>query len=164
MKTDVPTTDEAFTRFSDTLDAAGLRAALAYLLALTDYRFIAIFRYQEGKANTVVFCDRENPEVLSLDERSDSATYCRYVRETRSEFTTANALRDPRLDGHVSREVVQSYCGVPVMTTEGEVLATLCHWDEVPRNPKQIDLMLILQVASCLAQRGLVAPYPNRAG
>ena len=41
MTTAALKTDEAFARFSDTLDAAGLRAALAYLLGLTDYRFIA---------------------------------------------------------------------------------------------------------------------------
>ena len=44
MTTETPTTDQAFKRFSDTFDAEGLRAALAYLLRLTDFRFIAIFR------------------------------------------------------------------------------------------------------------------------
>ncbi len=164
MTTETPTTDQAFKRFSDTFDAEGLRAALAYLLRLTDFRFIAIFREHDGSANTEVFYDRENPEVLAADERPDIATYCGYVRETRNVFKTADALQDQRLDGHVSREAVQSYCGVPVMTAEGEVLASLCHWDEVPRDPEQVDLMLMLQVASWLAQRNLVVPYRHKTG
>ena len=162
--TAAPTTDEAFARFSDTLDAAGLRAALAYLLGLTDYRFIAIFRFEEGMANAAVFYDRENPDVLAVDEVSDRATYCCYVRETRGVFKTADAMQDPRLEGHVSRDVVQSYCGVPVMTSEGQVLGTLCHYDLVPRDLEQVDLGLMLQVGSRLVQSNLVPPYPHKAG
>ena len=45
----VEETNVAFTVFSDTLKASGLRAALAYLLSLTDYRYLAIFRFQDGR-------------------------------------------------------------------------------------------------------------------
>ena len=162
MTTAALKTDEAFARFSDTLEAAGLRAALAYLLGLTDYRFIAIFRFAEGRANAAVFYDRENPDVWAVDEVSASATYCCYARDARGVFKTADAMLDPRLAGHVAREVVQSYCGVPVMTAEGEILGTLCHYDLVPRDPEQVDLMLMLQVASRLVQRCLVPPYPHK--
>lgn len=163
MSADAPTTDEAFERFSDTLQNAGLRAALAYLLGLTDYRFIAIFRYEEGMANAAVYFDRENPEVMAVDEVPDRATYCCYVRDSRGVFKTADAMHDPRLEDHALRAVVQSYCGVPVMTPEGEVLGTLCHYDLVPRDPEQIDMGLMLQVASRLAQHNLVPPYPHQA-
>ena len=164
MSAAAPTTDEAFARFSDRLESTGLRAALAYLLGLTDYRFIAIFRYHEGMANAAVFYDRENPNVVAVDEVSDRATYCCYVRNSRGVFMTADALHDPRLEDHVSRAVVQSYCGVPVMTSDGEVLGTLCHYDQVPRDPEQVDMGLMLQVASRLAQNNLVPPYPQKAG
>lgn len=157
-----PTTEEAFARFSDTLEAGGLRAALAYLLSLTDYRFIAIFRYEDGMANAAVFYDRDNPDVLAVDEVSDRATYCCYVRESGKMFMTPDAVHDRRLDDHAMRTVVQSYCGVPVMTPDGEVLGTLCHYDLVPRDPEQIDLALMLQVASALVQRQRVPPYPRR--
>ena len=163
MSADAPTTDEAFARFSDTLQNAGLRAALAYLLGLTDYRFIAIFRYEEGMANAAVYFDRENPEVMAVDEVPDRATDCCYVRDSRGVFKTADAMHDPRLEDHASRAVVQSYCGVPVMTPDGEVLGTLCHYDLVPRDPEQIDIGLMLQVASRLAQQNLVPPYPHQA-
>jgi GAF domain-containing protein len=160
MITPAPIGADTFDTFSKTLGASGLRPALAYLLGLTDYRFIAIFRFQDGKANAAVFYDREQPDLLAAEEVPASATYCCYARDARGVFTTANALEDPRLTNHVAREVVQAYCGVPVMTAEGEILGTLCHYDLVPRDPAQIDLPLMLQVASLLAQRDLVPPYP----
>ena len=48
MSAAAPTTDEAFACFSDTLETAGLRAALACLLGLTDYRFIASFAMRKA--------------------------------------------------------------------------------------------------------------------
>ena len=162
MKTSAPTKDEAFAIFTRTLSAAGLRGALAYLLSLTNYRFIAIFRFQDGKANAAVFYDRANPQVLSAEEVPSTATYCCFARDSRGVFMTANSLVDPRLTEHAARDTVKAYCGVPVMTPEGEILGTLCHYDLVPRDPEQVDLPLMLQVASTLAQRNLVPPYPRR--
>lgn len=155
-------TDEAFALFLQTLAGAGLRPALAQLLGQTDYRFIAIFRFEGGKANAAVYYDRDNPEVLRVDEVPATATYCCFARDARGVFMTADALQDPRLDGHVAREAVQAYCGVPLMTSEGEILGTLCHYDVLPRDPEQVDLALVVQVASVLVQRGLVPPYPQR--
>ncbi len=156
-----PGTEAAFAQFSQTLEAEGLRPALAYLLGLTDYRYIAIYRFKDGMANAALHLDRENPHVLQAQEVPDSATYCCFARDARGLFATADSMVDPRLSSHVAREVVKAYSGVPVMTPEGEILGTLCHYDLVPRDPAQVDLPLMLQVSSLLAQRGLVPPYPQ---
>ena len=156
-------TELAFAIFLQTLKSSGPRAALAYLLKLTDYRFIAIFRFQDGMATAALFYDRENPEIQRTDEVPATATYCCYARDARGVFTTANALLDPRLTTHVAREAVQTYCGIPVMTAEGDILGTLCHYDTVPRDPDQIDLSLMLQVASALEQSHLIPEYPKAA-
>ena len=155
------TTDEAFDRFSATLDRDGLRDALAELLSLTDYRFIAIFSFQGDRANAAVFDDREQPNVTTTVEVPAKATYCSFVRDARGVFSTADAMHDTRIADHPKREVVQSYCGVPVITAEGDILGTLCHYDLVPRDPTQLDLELMLRVASLLAYRNLVPPYPS---
>ena len=75
-------------------------------------------------------------------------------------FTTANALTDTRLDRHPAREAVLAYCGVPVMDSSGNLLGTLCHYDVVPRDPSQLDMALLLQVAVALEQGHHVPPYP----
>lgn len=140
-----------------------MREALAYLLDLTDYRFIGIFRFQDGQADAAAHVDRENPSVMRAQEVPDTATYCCYVRDSRGVFMTANAMLDARTEGDPVRAVVPAYCGVPVMDSEGKILGTLCHYDLVPRDPEQIDLSLVIAAASTLALGGHVPPYPPRA-
>lgn len=158
--TPTPDTAACFQRFAQILETAGPRDALAYLLSLSDYRFIGIFRFQEGKANAAIHYDRENPGVLNATEVPDTATYCCYVRDGNGVFTTANALTDSRLTQHPARETVLAYCGVPVMDPSGHLLGTLCHYDLVPRDPAQLDMELLLQAAVALEQGDHVPPYP----
>ena len=154
-------TQESFDRFSAILRARGVRESLAFLVGLTEYRFIGIWRFRNGRADAAVHYDRENPTVLRAQAVPDTATYCCYVRDSKGVFMTAHALLDPRTADHPAREAVSAYCGVPIMDASGEILGTLCHYDLVPRNPEQIDLELIIQVASALAQGGHVPPYPK---
>lgn len=149
-----------FNRFEAVLAETGVRDSLAYLLTLTDYRFIGIFRFLNGMASAAVHFDRENPSVLRAQEVPDTATYCCYVRDSKGAFMTVHAMLDPRTEGHPAREAVPAYCGVPVMDPDGNVLGTLCHYDLVPRDPAQVDLQLMLEVASTLARGGHVPPYP----
>jgi hypothetical protein len=125
----------ALAKFNDLLLASGTRDALAYLVTLTDYRFIAIFRFQDGMANAAVYYDRENPGVLNTQEVPETSTYCCYVRDSN---------------------------GVPVLDGEGAILGTLCHYDVVPRDPEQIDLSLMLSVAAALSKGNNVPPFPTR--
>jgi GAF domain-containing protein len=161
MDSDTVSKDAAFRKFNETVAQRGIRAGLAYLLSLTDFRFIAIFRRNGDKATAAVFYDRENPDVLHVDEVPASATYCDIAVKTKSVFATGNSEQDPRLTSHAARERVQAYWGLPVMTPEGELVGTLCHYDVVPRDPSQIDLELMVEVASTLEQQGLVPPYPQ---
>ncbi|VTU24209.1 hypothetical protein E5CHR_01746 [Variovorax sp. PBL-E5] len=108
------------------------------MLQRTDYRFIGIWRFEDGKANAAVHYDRENPDVLTAQEVPDTATYCCFVRESHAPFMTPNALVDERLAQHPARAQVLTYCRVPLMDSAGTILGTLCHYDLVPRDPQQI--------------------------
>lgn len=165
MTTSAVASDDAiFARFSDVLATAGVRAALAYLLHLTDYRFIGIFRFSHGMATAAVHYDRENPATTGIDEVPENTTYCCYVRDSRGAFMTADATGDARLAGHPSRQAVPAYCGVPVLDSAGTLLGSLCFYDLVPRDPGQVDLPLLIRVSSALAYGGHVPPYPARQG
>lgn len=153
--------NRTFADFVVSLKADGLRASLASLLHLTDYRFIGIWRFEDGKANAVVHYDRENPEQTTAEEVPDTATYCCFVRESGMPFKTPNALLDERTARHPARDKVLTYCGVPVMDSWGNILGTLCHYDVVPRDPEQVNVELMLRVASYLALGGHVPPYPK---
>jgi len=155
------TTSALFNAFREKLETDGVRESLAFLLRLTDYRFIGIWRFNEGRANAAVHYDRENPAVLHAEEVPESATYCCYVRNSKGVFMTAHALLDPRTVGHPAREAVPAYCGVPLMDPEGNLLGTLCHYDLVPRDPEQVDIELMILVASALTHGNHVPPYPQ---
>lgn len=150
-----------YERFSTILKEQGARPALAYLVSLTDFRFIGLWRFQNGRANAAVHFDRENPSVTYAQEVEETATFCCYVRDSKGVFTTAHALLDPRTEGHPKRQSVSAYCGVPVMDSEGQILGTLCHYDSVPKDPNQIDLELSIAVASLLAQSDHLPPFPQ---
>ena len=47
-----------FKQFARVLASSGARDALAYVLGLSDYRFIGIFRFKDGKANAAIHYDR----------------------------------------------------------------------------------------------------------
>ena len=159
----IDTTVVAFNVFANLMATSGLRDALYSLLRLTDYRFISIFRFRDGLATSAVHVDRENLTLTQADEVPDTATYCCYVRDGNGAFTTADALIDARTAAHPARAVVRAYCGIPVLDVEGELIGTLCHYDLVPRDPAQLDLELLLQAASLIAQSGQVPSYPERA-
>ena len=152
--------NEIFRRFTSVLNEEGPRASLAYLVGLTDYRFIGLFQFHDGMASAPVYYDRENPQVLALQEVPDTATYCWYVRERKVLFSTSDARADPRLADHPARAEVLAYCGVPVMDPEGILEGILCLYDVEPRDPEQLDPELLVQVASTLQQRRCIPPHP----
>ncbi|WP_156373473.1 GAF domain-containing protein [Pseudorhodoferax sp. Leaf267] len=153
----------AFNIFTSLLHSDGIRAALYAVLRQSDYRFLGIFRFKDGKATSCVHVDRENLAITQADEVPDTATYCSFVRGSMKPFATADAASDPRTLGHPARDVVLAYCGIPIMESDGTLIGTLCHYDVVPRDPEQLNLDLLVQVSSALAQPGLVPPYPDLA-
>ena len=152
--------DAAFAQFKHTLDAQGVRESLRFLVELTDYRFISIFRFADGRARSVVHVDRFDDNQLQTDEVADTATYCCYVRDSAGPFITADAMSDPRTAEHPARQAIRAYCGMPVFTPEGVLIGTLCHYDTEPRDPGQIDIELMLRVSSALAYGNFVPNYP----
>ena len=61
-------TEAAFRTFADILDVQGVRPALAYLGGLSDYRFVSIFRFKDGKATSAVHVDRLDPAADQAGE------------------------------------------------------------------------------------------------
>jgi GAF domain-containing protein len=130
-------------RFRYLLQSHQVLQALELVNALTDYRFSAIYRFTtSGAANLVIF-DREGATPTSLLVVPEGASYCGIVRETRDAFLVTRSLEDKRVFDHPARDAVQSYCGVPLVDTDGNVFGTLCHFDFEPHDavPAMPDLM-----------------------
>lgn len=156
----IDATAVAFSVFAKLLASDGIRAALYSLLRRTGYRYISIFRFQQGSATAVVHVDRDDLNAVAPGEAPIAATYCCYVRDSNGAFATVDALLDARTEGHVKQVALRAYCGIPILDPEGGLIGTLCHYDPLPRDAEQLDLELLLQAASAIEQSGLVPPYP----
>ena len=115
------------------LQSLQINEALRELNATTGYRFTAVYRFTpSGAANLAIF-DRQSDAPESLLVVPEGASYCGIVRDSRNAFLVTRSLEDGRIVKHPAREVVQSYCGVPLIGEDGEVFGSLCHFDFEPR-------------------------------
>ena len=144
-------TAEAFSVFEATQKTAGIRPALAYLAARSDYRFVGIYRFDAEKLVSVAHHDKLHPDVERVATVPVNASYCCFVRDSKGSFAVNDSLADAALAGHPKRAVSRAYCGVPILDPEGQLLGALCHYDAVPRDAGRLDLDLLRQVASALA-------------
>lgn len=155
MQATTAPTDVAFGVFEKLLAADGLRYALYSILRLTDYRFISVFRFEDGMIRSVAHVDREDLLVLETDASAESASYCCYVRTEDGPFAVVDSTLDSRVEGHDKQQVLRAYCGIPLSSPDGVLLGTLCHYDTVPRDPAQLNTELLAKVASMIAQMDL---------
>ncbi|AKJ29656.1 GAF domain-containing protein [Caldimonas brevitalea] len=130
------------------LTARGVQEALTYLNSRTPFRYTGIFEFGGGDIlHCLYFVDRLDAHARApLDVPVDSS-YCKLVRQRRDCFTTLDSLLDTRVAGHPKREQYRAYAGVPLFDPQGELFATLCHFDENPWPQAQLDRALMLQAA-----------------
>lgn len=141
----------AFEHFCNVLDAEGLRSALAYLACLSDYRCVGIFRIEGGRARVVAHVDRRRPHA-GLARVPESVVGSCHVHDPRGVLTTVDALRGQGAAG------VAACRSLPILDPEGVLLGTLCHHDPAGPAGAPPDLLLLLQVTSEIARRGLLVP------
>lgn len=142
--------------FSRALQSDGLRTALYSLLRKTEYRYATVFKFDGLKNRAIVHVDRQQLMAELPAEFPISQSYCQFVLDKKRPFLTIEASDDEATIGHAKRDVFQAYCGIPIMAPDGEVLGSLCYYDEEPRGANQLDLELLLHAASAIEQSGLL--------
>ncbi len=128
----------------------GPRAALAYLNSLTDHRFTSLYRFDDEVLRNVTFYDRERPDVDRCEDLPVMASYCVFVRDSGAKFMTQEARGDQRLNNHPKQNTVQSYCGVPLLSNDGTMFGTICHFDFKPGRIADLDVELLEYMATIL--------------
>ena len=141
----------AFDHFCSVLDAEGLRSALAYLACLSDFRCVGIFRVEGGRVQVLAHVDRRRPPA-GLDRVPESVVGSCHVHDPRGVLTTVDALRGQGTAG------VATCRSLPILDPEGVLLGSLCHHDPTVPAGAPPDLLLLLQVTSEIARRGLLPP------
>jgi hypothetical protein len=143
-------TDQVFAAFSAIREHRGLRDALAYLAEITQFRFVAVVRFEAGKLDAVGYHDRQDPELVWPVRWPTAVAASCYIRDGGGALTTIGAAESL---AHSAEEDETRACrSVPVLDPEGRVRATLCLYDNVAHDPARVDLSLLLQVAADLAR------------
>lgn len=56
------------------------------------------------------------------------------------------------MSGHPKQNVVQSYCGIPLMDDDGKLFGTICHFDFEPLPFGEAEVLLLEDVAPLLVR------------
>ncbi len=133
--------------FREALAEGGIRAALKFLNARSPHRFTSIYRFDGSTLRNLYLYDRANPEFGLFPDAPLGESYCSIVSETAATFATHDSLNDGRVEGHPKRELVLSYCGVPLVREDGTLFGTLCHFDFVPHGIAAEEIQYLEAVA-----------------
>jgi len=140
----------AVARLREILESEGVRPALRYLNGQSEHRFTAVFRFEGGTLRNLHMIDRLDPAVERCADQPVLDSYCIYVRRTAEKFITADSAHDERVSGHPKQNVVQSYCGIPLLDDDGKLFGTICHFDFEPLPFGDEEVMLLEDVAPLL--------------
>src|SRR5262249_52083684 len=112
------------------------------------HRFTGVYLFDPPILRNPYLCDAFAPNVVKRGEDSTiSDSYCAIVRSERRSLGVENSRTDPRVAGHPAREIVISYCGVPISDERGEPFGTICHFDHQPCEVPTSELVLMEQLA-----------------
>lgn len=122
---------ETVRRIRKTLREEGIEPALRMLNRAGNHRFTALYRIEGGDLHNLYFVDRNDATVERRPSGPVLDSYCIYVQRRGQPFIVEESKSDERVSGHPMQNVVQSYCGVPLLDEQG-LFGTLCHFDYDP--------------------------------
>jgi len=138
------------------LETQGIRNALVFLNHLTNHRFTSLYRFDDETLKSRIFYDRLNPRQEECPDIPLETSYCIFLKQTGEAFLTEDSLSDERVVDHPKRRAVQSYYGVPLVTSTGEMFGSLCHFDFEPRPLEPAAAELLDTLAYLLAEHRIV--------
>lgn len=93
---------------------------------------------------------------LPFDEVPREDTFCRYVIASEEALVVPDATKDPRFSQHpavTGEEHVRFYAGVPLKTSDGHTVGTVCAIDRAPRLFGSGDLTILTELAGVAMDR-----------
>ena len=119
-------------KFKMTLEAGGLWAAMRWLNDRVPYRYTAIFAFDGDMLRNICLIDKESQNITNCSDQPITESYCMYIHRSSERFTVDDASLDSRVAVHPKRQSVQCYYGIPLFSSEGKMLGTVCHFDGMP--------------------------------
>ena len=134
----------------DVLRHNGLGAGLMVLNQRVVHRFTAVFKLDGAVMRNIAIVDKRREVVPdSFKEIPFEDSFCQFVLRDGS-FITENSQGDKRLDAHVYQGVLNSYVGLPLTTSSGDLFGTLCHFDFPPVDLSDEEFQFLNEVVKVL--------------
>lgn len=154
---------ETFAQVCQALRRQGLGAALAILNRPLMHRYSAVYWMPDAqRLVNIGFFDKLGEACPpNLQAVAYNQSFCQFaIRD--GQFRTENSARDTRLDGNAYQGVLNSYHAVPLVSVQGQVLGTICHFDTAALSLDDEDFEL-LRLAAEVFVHYLPKPSPERA-
>lgn len=112
------------------LGRGGLQEGLRFLNGRVAHRFSAVYRLEDQMLHNVQLVDKveDGFDRTALQSLPLGDSFCQFVMRD-GLFRTSKTSELDTLDGHPYKGVLESYVGLPLMKTPGELYGTLCHFD-----------------------------------
>lgn len=126
--TNATTANDALEIYTNILKADG-PAGLAFLNKRVPHRYTGVYQLKDGMLRNLYLFDKQGQHIpADIIEVPLQDSFCQFVLRENG-FSTANTLRDRRLDGLRFQGALGSYHGLPILDNYGELFGTLCHFD-----------------------------------
>jgi hypothetical protein len=119
-------------KFKTNLTTGGLESAMRWLNDRVPYRYTAIFAFDGEMLRNICLIDKNNSNITKCSDQPITESYCMYIQRSRQHFQVEQALLDRRVEGHPKQRSFQCYYGIPLFSSTGEILGTVCHFDSMP--------------------------------
>lgn len=150
---------ELLVKLHRVLDEQGIVALLRLLNARTPHRFTGIYRYDPPILRNVHLVDAFDPETRRGDDVAMADAYCVMVGEERRSVVFDDALCDPRIAVRGNSPVI-SYCGTLLVTSDGRLFGSLCHYD-VRRCEENVNDVTVLEAMGAAVMARIEADDPE---
>jgi GAF domain-containing protein len=119
-------------KFSALVKTEGLLGAMRWLNHRAPYRFTAIFAFKGDVLRNICLVDKEDTNITHCPDQPIADSYCIYIQRSRERFSVEDSLQDRRVEGHPKRRSFHCYYGIPLLSADGTLLGTVCHFDSAP--------------------------------
>jgi GAF domain-containing protein len=152
---------DAYAQLSESLETGGLEAGLRFLNQRVDHRFTAVYRLEDNTLHNTALIDKVDDDfdrsALSAIPLGDS--FCQFVMRD-GFFRTSQTTGMDMLNGHPYQGVLESYVGLPIMTSADKLYGTLCHFDFGQTPLPDEEFTFLQKVARLLPRYIKVDPAP----
>lgn len=141
-----------YTQLSESLNSGGLEAGLRFLNQRVDHRFTAVYRLQDMVLHNVELIDKIQGDDLvrsGLQAVPLGESFCQFVMRD-GFFRVSRTTGMEALDGHPHQGVMESYVGLPLMSSPDQMFGTLCHFDFAERALPDEEFAFLQRVARLL--------------